>query len=523
MARARRGAHRFHPLLAIRDARRRAWLCLAALALAQGGAAWANKTEVAPFLALTQTYTDNVSLAPEGATISDSITQVVPGISVTSTGPRLRLSARYAPEIIYYSKLDPEDTVFHRGHVTGNVVLARELLYVDAGAKVDQYEISLRGPIYDSNVNAAGNRATTRTSYITPYLQKDFDTGARAEARLTLSTLRADDPAIADNDAGRAILRLGSGPAPRRLNWDLSYEREAIEYEVGQESRSERAVAGARLLVVPSVGLLARTGRERYDSGIAGSEIEGDLWSAGLEWTPTARTRLVATAGKRFDDDAYSLEFRHRTRLTSWGATYNEDVTSSRSELFLPITSDTATALDPLFSARYPDPVARQKAIQEFIAQNGLPPSLGAPANFFSQELFLQKRWLASVAINGVRNTLIASFFSETRKALFSSLGLPASGDFATSDSIRLTGGGVSWSWRLSPRLAWNLDVSVSRHEFLDTDQFDDYATVRMGLTRQIQRKFSGTLSYRRQEKESVQDLNSYVENAYIASLRMTF
>jgi len=523
MASARHRAHLCRFWCRVDNVPRRAWLGLAALAIVHGGTAWANKTEVATFVSLVQTYSDNVSLADEGGTFSDTITQLVPGITVTTTGRRVRLNAHYAPELLYYSRLSTEDAVFHRGHLTGNVELVNELLFVDAGAKIDQYEISLRGPIYESNVNVTGNRATTRTSYITPYLQKVFAGGARAEARLTLSTLRADDPAIADNNAGRANLRLTTFPTRSRLTWDLAYERELIEYEIGEKSRSEGFAAGARLLIVPTVGLLARTGRERYESGAAGSEVEGDLWSMGVEWTPTTRTRLVATAGKRFDDDAYSLEFRHRTRLTSWGTTYTEDVTSSRSELFLPRTSDTATALEPLFSARYPDPAERQKAIQEFLARTGLPPNLAAPVNFFSQQLYLQKRWLASAAINGVRNTLVGSLFSETRKALFSSLGLPATGDFATSDSIRLTGGSISWSWRLTSRTAWNLSVSAFRNEFLDAGQFDDYTTVRMSLTRQLQRRLSGSLSYRRQEKESTQALNSYTEHAYIASLRVDF
>ena len=475
-------------------------------------------------MTVTHTYTDNVSLAPRGATLSDSVTQLIPGIAVATSGPRLRFNARYAPEFLYYQKLDPQETVFHRGHATGTLELAQDLFFVEAGAQVDQYEISLRGPIYGgSNINVAGNRATTRTSYLNPYLVHEFGSGARAEARLRLSTMRADDPAIADNDAGRVNLRLESGPAPTRLLWDLAYESETIDYEAGQESRSQGFTAGGRLRIIPTVGLLARAGEERYESAIAGSEVKGSLWSVGFEWTPTSRTRLAATAGKRFDDDAYTLEFRHRTRLTAWNVAYSEDVTSARSELFLPGTGDTAGALDALFSNRYPDPVERQKAVQEFIARTGLPASLAAPVNFFSQQLFLQKRWIALAGIQGVRNTLAASAFSETRQILFSSLGIPASGDFAFSETIRLSGGGVSWGWRITPRLAWNLSLSYTRNEFLDTGQTDDYYTTRAGITRHFRPHLSGSLSYRRQKRAAAEELNSYVENAYIAALQMNF
>ena len=96
--------------------------------------------------------------------------------------------------------------------------------------------------------------------------------------------------------------------------------------------------------------------------------------------------------------------------------TYAEDVTTSREQFFVPATQSTAGALDQMFLSQYPDPVARQKAVQEFIARMGLPPSLGAPINFFSDQLFLQKRWLASVGLQGVRNTLVATAFWELRR-----------------------------------------------------------------------------------------------------------
>jgi uncharacterized protein (PEP-CTERM system associated) len=485
-------------------------------------AAWAEKIEITPFLNVTHTYTDNVTLAPEGSELSDSVTQLVPGISIAGTGPRMSLSAYYAPEVLLSSRLDREDNVFHRGSATANLELARKLFYVDTGAKIDQYEISLRGPI-GSNVNVTDNRATLRTSYIAPYVLRDFGAAARGEARVTLSALRADDPAIADNDAGRVNLRLESGPAYKLFTWRLAYAKETIEYELGQEAGSEEVTANARLLVSPSVGLLAQVGSERYESGAAASEIEGSRWNLGLEWTPTPRTRVAAIAGKRFDDNSYSFDFRHRTRLTTWTATYSEDITSARSQFFLPSTASTAGFLDPLFASQFPDPIERQKAIEQFIARTGLPANLATPVNFFSEQLFLQKRWLASLGIQGVRNTVVASVFAETREVLFSSLGLPAGGDFAFSDSIRLAGGSLAWTWRMTPRLSWNFEAGYARNEFLDTVRVDEYSSLRAGITREFQPRISGSLSVRRQESQSTLGLNVYVEHAVVAAVQTKF
>jgi uncharacterized protein (PEP-CTERM system associated) len=522
MASAREGAQHAPQAGAFR---RRTSRFLAALLVLCGGAARADKTEVTPSLSLSQTYTDNVSLAPEGSRLSDSITQLVPGISIASTGPRLRFSASYAPELLYYSKLDREDTVFHRGNAVGNLELAEKLLFIEAGAKVDQYDVSLQGPLTTSNVSVTSNRATTTSSYVTPYLLHDFGSAARAEVRHTYSVVRADEQtSLSDSEANRTLVRLTSGPAYRRFTWDTAFTRETIRYdETRQETTSDVYTAGARRLISPSVALLARAGYESYDSQVTGLVLDGSRWSAGFEWTPTPRTRLAATAGKRFDDDVYGLEFSHRTRLTTWSASYSEDITTARSEFFVPETASTAGTLDQLFAAQYPDPAERQKAVQEFIARSGLPPSLNAPVNFFSDLLFVQKRWLASVALQGARNTLIANAFWETREALPGGAALPTSGDFTASSSIRLAGTSLAWNLRVTPRNTWNLSAGYTRNEFLDTNRVDDYTYIRAGFTRRLQPRLSGSLFYRRQENESSQGVNVYVENAVVASVQATF
>jgi len=477
---------------------------------------------VTPSLKLAETYTDNVFLSPDGSRQSDWITSIIPGISVTANGPRLRLDAFYAPEILYHAQTEREDNVFHRGNAVGTLELADELLFLEAGAKVDQYDISLQGPLTTSNVNITGNRATAVTTYVSPYLLRNIGSAARAEARFTYSTWESDEdlPELPDNTARRILLRLANGPAYRQLTWDVAYSGERIEYETQQQTTTEEVTASARRLITSTVGLLAQAGYERYDTGLP-ETIEDPRYSAGFDWTPSPRTRLAATAGQRLGDETYSFEFRHRTRLTSWNVTYAEDVTTSREQFFVPATQSTAGALDQMFLSQYPDPLARQKAVQEFIARMGLPPSLGAPINFFSDRLFLQKRWLASAGLQGTRNTLVATAYWELRKELAG--GTSPVDDFAASQSIRTSGGSLAWGLRLTARSTWNLQAGYTRSEYLDTGQVDDFVYLQAGLTRRFQPRVSGSLYYRLQDQKSTQGGTEYRENAGVASLLVTF
>lgn len=496
----------------------------AALPALLAGPAWAAKWDFVPTLSVQETYTDNLSLAPDALKQSDWVTQVIPGISIAATGARLRFNATYAPELTYYARGQNDNQVYQRLNATGTAELAKQLLFVDAGAKVDQYNVSLQGPVTASNVNTTGNRATAKTFFVSPYLLRDFGSAVRGEARFTYSVWNSDDTsALSNSVADRINLRLASGPAYKLLTWDLAYSRESINYESGQGTDTEVITANARRLITPTVGLLAKVGYENYDSRVNGPASEGSSWSAGLDWTPTPRTRLAATAGQRFNGNAYSLDFRHRTRLTTWSAGYSEEVTSTRSEFFVPVTTSTAGYLDPLFLSRFPDPVARQKAVEEFIARTGLPPSFSAPLNFFSNQLFLVKRWQASAGLLGVRNVVIANVFRETREVLVGSVALPGTGDFAASNTIRQTGTDLLWNWRVTAQNAWTLGVGYTRNEFPDISRSDNLSFVRMGLSRQFEPRLSGSLNYRRQHNDSDQSASSYTENVVLATLQMRF
>jgi uncharacterized protein (PEP-CTERM system associated) len=480
--------------------------------------AWGAKWEVVPTLSVVETYTDNLSLTPDASKQSDWVTQVIPGISIAATGAGLKFNATYTPEFTYYARGMRDNQVFHRGNATGSAELAKQLLFVDAGANVDQYDVSLQGPLTTTNVNTTGNRATVGTYFVSPYLRREFGSDVQAEARFTYSVANSDDTSTLSNSvADRINLRLTSGPAYKALTWDLGYLKQTIDYEMGRNIDTEVTTANARRPITPTVGLLAQAGYEYYKSGLI-PPTEGPSWSAGLDWVPSPRTRLAATVGERFFGNAYSFDFRHRTRLTTWSAGYSQNVTTTRSEFFIPAIASTAGYLDTLFSARFPDPVARQKAVEEFIARTGLPPSLSAPINVFTTQLFLVNSWNASAGILGVRNVLIANIFGLTSDGLAGDLVLPT----APNASIQ-TGTSLLWNWRMTARNAWNLAAAYSRNESPNTGEIAYLTNVTMGLTRQFQPRLSGSLSYRFHQNDSNFSTSDYTENAVFATLRMRF
>src|SRR5687767_10348894 len=118
---------------------RSSWLLAGLFTLAWS--AWGAKWDIVPALSVLETYTDNVSLLPDAAKDSDWVTQVIPAISISAIGDRLRFSASYKPEAVYYANGTAENQIFQRGSAAGTAELAQDLFFIDVGANVDQYTV----------------------------------------------------------------------------------------------------------------------------------------------------------------------------------------------------------------------------------------------------------------------------------------------------------------------------------------------------------------------------------------------
>jgi len=497
---------------------------LAVLLVVLAFPARAAKWDVVPAFSVQENYTDNIGLQPSGSERTEWVTQLIPAIAATAVGNGLRFTFDYAPELTFYARGQIEDKIFHRLNAFGTAELANKLLFLDVSANVDQYDVSLQGPLSDNNVNTTGNRATVGTFYASPYLIHNFGSSALVQARYTYSIWNSNDEQSYNNAADTIDLDLSSGPAYRVLTGNLNYKKAAIDYDTQPDLDAEVVLATARRLVTPTISVLAQVGEEQYGRVVAGQptgeEDGGSRWGVGIDWVPSTRTHLTAAVGNRFFGNAYLLDFDHRARRLTFRAGYSQDVTTTRTELFGGATSSTASYLDPLYCAKSSDPDVCKQEVSSAVSDSGLPVSITGPVNFFSSDPFLQERFEASVAMQGVRSVIIGTVFADTREVL---PGFIRTGDFATSSTVNQTGINLVWNLPLTARTFWNLYTNYQRNSFPDVPREDNYTTFGMGLTRQFQPRLSGTLAYRALNNESTDNAFSYTENAVWASLRMGF
>lgn len=491
----------------------------------------AAEWEVLPRLNLRETYSDNLGLIRNNTRTGDFVTQINPGLSVTGVARRFSLDASYTMNNLIYAEASNFNRTRHQLNATATTEILEDLFFVDGRARISQQNISLLGPQSFDNVNVTGNRADVRTFSISPYLRHRFQNFASGELRYTRSLVSSNANSLFNSNGDSFSAGLNSGTAFQTLSWGVTYSNQMVHFDRNDRTvEMERSIANLGYRITPQFGLTASGGYERNSFISIRGNPSSPTWTVGFYWNPSERTSIVANAGQRFFGDTYYVLANHRTRMTVWNVSYNEGITTFNQQAQLGSPINLAGSLGQLLGAQ--NPTFSPGLIQQ---NSGALLGLGAsgaffdPTNFFTNRLFLQKRFQASVAMNGTRNTLVFRIFNMTRRAFSPEsvdVGIVGVENLALLNHTRQSGVNAMWSYRLSNLTRASVNLGYTRFSFLGHDREDDFMLSSISLTRQfpeILRNLNGSIMVRHNERDSNRPGGNYGENAAIASLDMTF
>ncbi|MEK6736127.1 MAG: TIGR03016 family PEP-CTERM system-associated outer membrane protein [Pseudomonadota bacterium] len=473
-----------------------------------------------PMLTVSETYTDNLRLGGVGGGFGgggfggfgrsakkegDFITQINPGFSLTGTGRRFKLDSNYMMNNLIFAENPDRSRIRHRLSANGTAELMRDLFFVDGSAAIFQQNTSLLGAQTTDNINLTGNRADMRVYSVSPYLRHRFQDFATTELRYTHGIVESSAGGLRNSQRDSYQFSLNSGDYFRILNWGLNYVHNTIHidgnnFRSGRTIEMERSAANLRYNITPRFGLTAVGGYERNSFISIRGRSSSPFWTAGFVWAPDERTNISVRAGQRFFGPTFGGELDHRTRLTTWNARYSEDIT----------TMNQQAGQFNAFGLSNIDPFGGQALL-------GL-------NNFLTNRVFLQKRFQASVTVNGAKNTTTLTVFNMFREAY-----TPAIEDFellgtdaALLNKTKQTGGNATWSHRITPRTSVNFNAGFVRFKFLAADRVNDNLIYSVDLTKRFLPNMTGVLQYRRIERDSNQ-FSTAVANMITASLTMNF
>lgn len=507
---------------------------LAPLAIAAAAMLLASESRadwrVVPALTLTERYTDNFYQESEGRERSQFISELTPSLAFSKTGQRLVLNGTAQWRHFHYRDDTVRDTLDHTFNyaLAGRATLAKDLLYIDASASAAPRNISAFGPRVEDAPYLAENLAKIKTWRISPTLEQRFGRTASLELRYTRDRVdNGNDNArgFASSIGDRFSASLASGRAFDDLGWGLNHVRQDLEDTINGETGSESTSGNLRYALTARMGVTASVGYDRYRFGGLGGETAGRNWSLGFDWSPSLRTRLEASIGRHFYGQTGSFSLLHRSRRTVWNISYDDGITTAREQFLLPSTVDTNSLLDRLFAASITDPVARRQAVEAYIRDTGLPPSLSDDINFLSNRYFRQKTLLGSMAFKLARTSGVLSVSSSERIALSSQesdSALLGNQLRARNDNVRQHAASARVNYRITTRTSAQASANWSRSRSLTIDLDDRRRDFRIGLAHQLGRKVSATVDLSRRHGSMARfssNSGPFTENAISASL----
>jgi uncharacterized protein (PEP-CTERM system associated) len=476
---------------------------------------------VVPRIGLSETWTDNLTLAPDGRRDRALITSISPGITITNRTGWVRGVLDYTMDGLVYLKSDQSSRVQNQLQARGNAELIPSTVFVDATGNISQQSISAFGQTSPSNDLDNPNRTEVRTLTVSPYWRGMLSTLASFELRATGQVRDSSEggsgnsSASGDTKEGTLSFSL-SGPQGRALNWGLQAYTRRVHYDLtGQDNRSSSAVG--TLNWVPDVDWVLGVSAGREKSDYLGDDTS-TIYGLNLKWTPTPRTTLSGDWQHHHYGNSHNAVLEHRMtqlvlRLTSTQAVNTGSDPSGQMTNY--------QLLDLQYSSIEPDAAKRDALVRAMLAAMGLSANAVSSSGFLTNSATLQRRNEAALAWSGPRLTLTVAANDNKSRAL--STTTTSSDDLALASNIRQRGVTLSVAYRFTPLSTGNLTYTRQTSSgdgtgaSLSTGMSSVYATT----TTRLGPRTDATLGLRHTRSDD-QSLG-YRENAVYAQVTQRF
>ena len=460
-------------------------LLLSFILLATSSGALANTWTFQPGVDLREIYSDNISLAAPQEARDEFVTEVAPWFSINSDRRRLKVNLNYRLQSLFYASEAGRNHTYHQLNADSAAVIIENLFYFDANGTIGQQVINPVANIPSDNISIIDNRTNYTTYTLSPSVHHNFGASATADVRYSYSRV---DYSRANQSSGRVdqySASLRSGPTFNHITWSMAYSESKTVYDSPSDVSFKSAHGQLGYFVASSLNVYGDLGYEDNKYTSSGGRTSGRRWSVGFLWAPGPRTSLSASYGRRFFGNTYSLDFKHRSRLTQWEASYSEDITSVAT---LQLASRTLGLVDA---------AGNVSLIRVIFPQE-------------TSETFVNKQ----------------SRLSMTRKLRSGSLAI----QFYDDQRLYQAGGGRDEQYGNTSTLSWSLN---KRSDMSLTGGWAQYhyrsgSTVGlwyagMGVTRHISRSVSTEAEYRHSASYSMDNARGYRENRISAYVRATF
>ena len=479
---------------------------------------------------MAEVYSDNINLDDSDKEY-DLVTEISPGISVHGESARLRADLDYQLQNTIFLKNSGANGSSHQLTANGTAEVTKNFFFVDASSAIGQSIVDADRTISIDNINNAGNQTDFYAYGVSPYIRPHFGGYANGEFRYSLDHVRYDD-SVSNSVENRFDANLVSGRKFGPLSWSANYAYDDLRRNKASDSRFQNADGDARYFINRNFSLVAQAGWSENDFQTSEDIENGTYWAVGGFWQPSRYFSLEALTGDNLTTatvgiypgrrtslqvtyrdrevglnpgETWSGIFTHRTRRTTWSASYSEDTTTQQQQQ-LEEGGVGFLGVDPLTGETNPNPQPGDLVV---ITPTG-------PITSLTNEVEERKRASGTVGMRTGKTGLRFTVFREQRRFLTS---------LREEDT---TGFSSSINRRVAPRTNAVLTGSWQRIEDDDPrDNVDngerDFWYIDAQLRRQIRPRLDGMVGYRFTRQESDREDDGYSENRVIARITAYF
>ena len=465
----------------------------------------AGDWRIIPRFSLSESVTDNVTLVDRGES-ADLITQVTPGVSVRGTSARLESNIDYNLQRIIYADNSDFDQSNHQLQGDTSLEIVKNWLYFDSRSTVSQQLIDNTGIISRDNRSwhssrgdlrsQNSNRSDVVTYEFAPSIKHRF--GSWANAELSYSNLTVDYTSETAGGRGSSKedefnIRLASGEKIARFPVTLTFESRTVDFDSGRKDEYDRLNSSVSYVVNRKLRVTGTGGFEDNSSMFSNGRSSGPSWSVGGTWTPSPRTSISGSWGRRAFGDTFDVSADYRRRRWRVNFDYKEDVrTLSQFQRELSLVPLVDQNGDPFF-----DPVT---------SSNILIP-LDTPS--LTEDSFINRRMNAGFFYDARRTSTRLRFFRNDR-------------EFGQANQNELQTGLIATvTRRMNTRLDSGFDLSWRTNESGVDGRKDTFMQVGPYIQYAVGPILSARIAYEFASSDGERGDNDYTEN--VLSARLNF
>ena len=500
----------------------------------------ASKITIVPRVSVTETFTNNVRLSNVNPQ-SEAITEIRPGIRVSSNGGRIRGTIDYSLSEVVYANNTSGRRSLNNLTASGTMEAVDNWAFVDFSGNVGQQSISAFGTPSSGGLLSGGNSTETSVYRITPYLKGRVGGSAEYEARYGITSSTSRSAAVSDVDQRDLSVRVNGGQLRYGLSWGFDASRQSTDYSGGRSTSGSVLNTRLQYALDERWGAYVRLRRESNDYALANGQSSnfvafGVSWrpnpelsvnvdqdnrgftGLGINWAPSRRTSVAITRDGRLYGATHSIALAYRTPLTAW--TFSD----SRSASSTPATGpglQSVSLYDLLtsqFAATESDPIKREQ-YDAFLLANGIKPGLTAVGGFLSSSLSVQRSRQMSFALFGARSTLTV-VYSRSQNSKLDTL-TTAVDDFLTATEVSQNGLSANYSYRLTGRSSLSLGATRQSSSGNNGVAGTSSRSLNVNLSTQLTRETSASVGARRVVFDSA--TNPYSETSVTGTVQVQF